>query len=256
MKVSCPGCSRAFTVDEAKLPPGPVVLKCPACGGRIPVAPPAPAPTPGPPAEAVMDPAPAPAAEAAAPPALPAAGSPAWERLRREVTREVLRSLGLGGGAEEREEDGGLGPEGEKEALVCEDEALFQVAVSEILERMGYRVELAASRDAALEALRKNRYDLVTVDNCFPDDPEGGYAILQAINALPPEVRRRMFVAFVSVDLSTMDTRSAFVLGANLTVSKKDVKRLDRILADGMRAHEKLYRVFRQVEEELQRAEG
>ncbi len=255
MKVACPGCSRAFTVDEAKLPRGPVVLKCPACGGRIPLPPPPAAAVPEPPEPAAPAPSPPPAAETPPPPALPEAGGPAWERLRREVTREVLRSLGLHAAAEEGEE-GGLGTEGEKEALVCEDEALFQVAISEILERMGYKVELASTREAALTALRTSRYDLVTVDNCFPDDPEGGYAILQAINGLPPEVRRRMFVAFVSVDLSTMDTRSAFILGANLTVSKKDVKRLDRILAEGMRAHEKLYRVFRQVEEELQRAEG
>lgn len=254
MKVSCPGCSRAFTVDEAKLPKGPVVLKCPACGGRIPLPPPAPSGGLEAPERAVPEPSRA-SAEVPPSPAFPEPGSPAWERLRREVTREVLRSLGLNAAAEEDEERG-FGPDGGKEALVCEDEALFQVAVAEILERMGYKVELAPSRAAALEALRKNRYDLVTVDNCYPDDPEGGYAILQAINALPPEVRRRMFVAFVSVDLSTMDTRSAFILGANLTVSKKDVKRLDRILAEGMRAHEKLYRVFRQVEEELQRAEG
>jgi predicted Zn finger-like uncharacterized protein len=254
MKVSCPDCSRTFTVDEAKLPKGPVVLKCPACGGRIPLTPPAPSGGPEAPESAAPEPSRT-SAEVSPSTAFPEAGSPAWERLRREVTREVLRGLGLGSAAEENEERG-FGPDGEKEALVCEDEALFQVAVTESLERMGYTVELAPSRAAALEALRKNRYDLVTVDNCYPDDPEGGYAILQAINALPPEIRRRMFVAFVSVDLSTMDTRSAFVLGANLTVSKKDVKRLDRILAEGMRAHEKLYRVFRQVEEELQRAEG
>lgn len=254
MKVACPGCSRAFSVDESKLPPGPVVLKCPACGGRIPLPPPASAAPPEPPNPALLKTPPPSDLEAPSRVQLPEAGSPAWERLRREVTREVLRSLGLGASVEE--EGKGLGPGGEKEALVCEDEALFQVAVAEALERMGYKVELASTRDAALEALRKNRYDLVTVDNCFPDDPEGGYAILQAINALPPEVRRRMYVAFVSVDLSTMDTRSAFILGANLTVSKKDVKRLDRILAEGMQAHEKLYRVFRQVEEELQRAEG
>jgi predicted Zn finger-like uncharacterized protein len=247
MTITCPGCGKSFQVDEAKLPPRPVALKCPACGGRISVAP-----------EALP---PASAREAPVPPESPEGsslqpGSPAWERLRREVAADVLRHLGVsvdptGAGGED-----GLGDEEQKSALVCEDEALFQVAISEILERQGYSVDLAATKAAALEALGRKHFGLVTVDNCYGDDPEGGFAILQSINALPPEVRRSMYVAFISVDLSTMDTRSAFILGANLTVSKKDVKKLDRILLQGHREHANLYRVFRKVEEELQKAEG
>ncbi|MEW5763821.1 MAG: zinc-ribbon domain-containing protein [Acidobacteriota bacterium] len=248
MTITCPDCGKSFRVDEAKLPARPVALKCPACGGRISVAPEeAPAPSEG------------------ARPArndLPEEGNglrpgtPSWDRLRREVTADVLRHLGVAAGPWGSDEDAEFGEEGQKTALVCEDEALFQVAISEILERQGYAVDLAASKAAALEALGRKPYSLVTVDNCYGDDPEGGFAILQAINGLPPEVRRSMYVAFVSVDLSTMDTRSAFILGANLTVSKKDVKKLDRILHQGQREHANLYRVFRRVEEEIQKAEG
>jgi len=172
------------------------------------------------------------------------------------VAADVLRHLGVAAGSLGPDDEADLGDDGQKTALVCEDEALFQVAISEILERQGYAVDLAVSKAAALEALGRKQFGLVTVDNCYGDDPEGGFAILQSINALPPETRRSMYVAFVSVDLSTMDTRSAFILGANLTVSKKDVKKLDRILSQGMREHANLYRVFRKVEEELQKAEG
>ncbi|MEW6758420.1 MAG: zinc-ribbon domain-containing protein [Acidobacteriota bacterium] len=248
MTITCPDCGKSFQVDEARLPARPVALKCPACGGRISVA-----------------------AEGAPPPSEGAAparkdlpeegnglrpGTPAWDRLRREVAADVLRHLGVAAGSLGPDDEADLGDDGQKTALVCEDEALFQVAISEILERQGYAVDLAVSKAAALEALGRKQFGLVTVDNCYGDDPEGGFAILQSINALPPEMRRSMYVAFVSVDLSTMDTRSAFILGANLTVSKKDVKKLDRILSQGMREHANLYRVFRKVEEELQKAEG
>lgn len=91
----------------------------------------------------------------------------------------------------------------------------------------------------------------MTVDNRFPDDPDGGYKILQAINALPPDRRRKLFVAFISADLATMDLNSAFILGANLTVGKKDVRRLDKILSEGIREHDRRYRVFFQVEQEV-----
>ena len=140
-------------------------------------------------------------------------------------------------------------------ALVCEDEALFQEVMKEALGKLGYRVDVAGTVGAAVEFVRKQTYEIITVDNRFPDEPEGGFRILQEINALPPEKRRKIFVAFVSADLATMDTNSAFILGANLTVSKKDVRRLDRILAQGRIDQERLYRVFFQVKDELERAE-
>ncbi len=90
------------------------------------------------------------------------------------------------------------------------------------------------------------------MDNRLPDDPEGGTQILQAINAMPPDQRRRMFVAFISADLGTMDTQSAFVLGANLTVGKKDLRKLDKILHQAIREHDRIYNIFRSVHDELQ----
>jgi predicted Zn finger-like uncharacterized protein len=236
MQVTCPNCQKSFLLDDAKLPAKPVTMKCPSCGGAIPVVPP-----PAPPE--------APAGSGLTP------GSPAWERLKREVAADVLRQLGIhvphspGGDSSDLEDDRRL-------ALVCEDEALFQVAVSEALGKLGFRCDLAATCDASLAMASRGYYDLITVDNRFPDDPEGGYKILQAVNALPPDQRRKMYVAFISADLSTMDTQSAFALGANLTVSKKDIRKLDKILKEGLDAHRRLYRVFFQAVEDLQRQEA
>ena len=42
-----------------------------------------------------------------------------------------------------------------------------------------------------------------------------------------------------------MDTQSAFVLGANLTVGKKDIRRLDKILQQAIKEHDKIYNIFR-----------
>lgn len=175
--------------------------------------------------------------------------------MKHEVTRDVLKHLGVevsetGEGLEDEE------GEGRRRALVCEDEELFQGAVGSALAKLGYRVEVAPSAAAALELVRKHGYDIVTVDNRFPDDEEGGYQILQALNGLPPDARRKMFVAFISADLATLDLNSAFALGANLTVAKKDVRRLDRILGEGMKEHERFYRVFYKVQEELQKEEA
>jgi predicted Zn finger-like uncharacterized protein len=243
MQINCPNCQKSLLLDDAKLPAQAVRLKCPACGGAVPFVPPAPPAAAGAANGGSLAPAPL------------EPGSPRWERLKREVTAEVLRHLGVapsGPAPGEEDEEG----EGRRKALVCEDEALFQVTIKEALEKLGYSVVLAGAREEALAHLEKTPFDLVTVDNRLPDDPEGGYKILQAINALLPEQRRKMFVAFISADLSTMDTNSAFVLGANLTVAKKDVKRLDRVLAEGLREHRKSYATFFQVADELQQQEA
>ena len=254
MRIACPSCRKVFTLDDARLPEKPATMKCPSCGGGIPVAPPA---EKAGSEKAAGDLNGGPAERSAAVPecpktaALPAPGTDGWERLKREVAAAVLEQLGVEvkGGS-----DGSPGDEDDdRRALVCEDEALFQLAISEALEKLGYRPEVASSKKAALDALEKKTYSLITVDNRLPDDPEGGYGILGHINLLPPELRRSMFVAFISADLSTMDTNSAFILGANITVSKKDIKRLDKILAQGIREHESKYRLFREVEEEIQR---
>jgi predicted Zn finger-like uncharacterized protein len=258
MQIACPACKKVLSVDEAKLPAKPVLVKCPACGSGISVGPPPPGAQSSAPPPVSPEPPAGGSVEGQAQPNHPDTipGSPQWERLKREVAGEVLRQLGLAPSKASLNGEGWGEEERERAALICEDEALFQVAISESLQQLGLRVELATSKAAALSALARQHYDVVTVDNRFPDDNEGGYQILQAINALAPDVRRKMFVAFVSADLSTMDTSSAFILGANLTVSKKDVRRLDKILAQGIRDHERAYRVFYQVEEEIQKQEA
>ncbi len=242
MQITCPSCQKNFLVDDSKLPRQAVTMKCPACGGAISVVPPGAAPEPT---------APRPAEAPVLPAALPPLDSQAWERLRREVAAEVLHQLGVKG-AHEEEDTEEVDEEGRKLALVCEDEALFQVTITETLEKIGYHVDVAPSREAAVAMLERSAYSLVTVDNRLTDDAEGGYKILQTINALPPEQRRKMFVAFISADLATMDTNSAFILGANLTVGKKDVRRLDKILTEGLKDHRRVYATFFQVAEEIQ----
>jgi predicted Zn finger-like uncharacterized protein len=257
MQIACPACQKAIVLDDAKIPNQPFAVRCPGCQNRFPVTPPAQAAPPPP------EPPPAPAQEAPEPPP-PAApeDSPGeappdrrgheWDKLKREVTLEILKGLGLKAPTEMQESDEFAEA---PMALVCEDEALFQEVMKETLSHLGYRVDVASAVDQAIQKVRQQVYEIITVDNRFPEDADGGFRILQEINALAPERRRKIFVAFVSADLNTMDTNSAFILGANLTVSKKDVRRLDRILAQGRVDHERLYRVFYQVKEELERAE-
>jgi len=260
MQIACPSCKKSVILEDARVPAGPFKLKCPGCGTPIAVTPEAPVPTR--PADPALGASPAAGPLPGGAPTAPVQtvpgpfglipGSPEWERLKHEVAHQVLWHMGM---VTTREEDEEGDEESRKWALVVDDESIFQLAISEALQSLRYRVETAPDKKTALDMLSRRTYDLVTVDNRLPDDPEGGTQILQSINAMPPDQRRRMFVAFISADLSTMDTQSAFVLGANVTVGKKDIRRLDKILQQAIKEHDKIYNIFRAVHEELQRQE-
>ena len=255
MQISCPSCKKTIVLDDARVPAGAFKLKCPGCATPIPVVPES-AGSP-PPQPATPGSAPPPAADESLEQPLGAAGlepgSPEWERLKHEVAHQVLWHLGV---VKYKDDIDDEEEENKRQALVVEDEAVFQQAIVEALHSLHYHVETAGDKQKALDMLSRKAYDLVTVDNRMPDDPEGGYQVLQAINAMPPDQRRRMFVAFISADLATMDTQSAFVLGANVTVGKKDIRRLDKILQQAIKEHDKIYHIFRSVHEELQRQEA
>jgi|WetSurMetagenome_2_1015567.scaffolds.fasta_scaffold86328_2 predicted Zn finger-like uncharacterized protein len=252
MQIACPSCKKTILLEDSKIPAGAFKLKCPNCATSIPVSPGGLAPQPPPPPPAAADDGSDGSVQAAMSAAGLEPGTPLWERLKHEVAHQVLWHLGVVKYREDDEEDE---EENKRQALVVEDEAIFQQAITEALRSLRYRVEVVDDKQKALDVLSRRTFDLVTVDNRLPDDPEGGYQVLQAINALPPDQRRRMFVAFISADLGTMDTQSAFVLGANLTVGKKDLRRLDKILQQAIKEHDKIYHIFRGVHEELQSQE-
>jgi len=231
MQITCLSCQKSFLIDETRYPVMPKAFKCPGCGSQI--------PTGGQDAAPKEKPQPQAKEEDAS-------------SIKDQILRELLSYLPINKkNQKEEEEDEDLKPK----ALVCDDEQMFQELLRSALVKMGYSVDIAESTTKSIDLIRKNDYAVVTVDNRFPDDPEGGFKILGAANGLPPEKRRKLFIAFISADLATMDTNSAFVYGANLTVAKKDTKKMEQILRQGLQDHDRQYRTFFEVWEEVKRAE-
>lgn len=232
MQITCLSCRKSFAIDESKYPVLPKAFKCPECGSQIRTD------------EQQKEPEEKPQQQAKA---------DDTASIKDQILRELLSYLPINRrnskGEDEQDED--MKPK----ALVCDDEQMFQDILKAALAKLGYSVDIADTTAKSMEMVRKNEYTVVTVDNRFPDDPEGGFKILAAANGLPPEKRRKMFIAFISADLATMDTNSAFVYGANFTVAKKDTKKIEQILKQGLHDHDKLYRTFFEVWDEVKRQE-
>lgn len=232
MNVSCPHCQAAVRIDAAHLPSGGEArVGCPHCKKPFEVAGPA----------------------GSAPPSSPEAE--AWLRrelssVREEVKNELLSEL-LGGVR------GNAGPGGKRRrgnlALVCEDDQAFAGQLVQTLQGLGYEPEVVPDVEGAIKLLERNEYQVIAVEQSLAGDAQGGMKVLEWINRRPGPERRRMFVAYVS-ELQSMDTGSAFIAGANLTVNKADAGRLPVILRKGLDERDELYRVFDEVTDAV--AEG
>ncbi len=258
MTINCPKCAARFQIDENKLPASRVFLKCPKCAEKIevrkpeaasaaPEAPPAAAAQPETEDNPFADLPDAPAPTAAAP-AAPV--SPETEALNRQVLT-LLNDLLKRGVRREAIDSEGDGEE-ERRALICDDEEMFVSVLRDQLSALGYRrIDVARSAAEALEKVKQGGYELVTVDLRYPDNPEGGYEILRGMAFGGAAARRRVYAAFISADLKTMDTNSAFFHGANLTINKKEIKKAGALIQKGMQEYRRYYRVFNAVQDEL-----
>ena len=264
LSVTCGACAAQFQIDENKLPAGKVRIKCPKCAAPIEVSKPGAIPAAAPSAAATSPAAPEPPplpestpGAAAAPAAIdppPAATAPATAGQTPELERQILGTLSelLKRGVRpealvDNEDDVEI-----KRALVCDDEELCYDMLREQLRAQGYQVELALTAADALAKVKNGGYELVTIDNRYPDNPEGGYEILRALASNGATARRRVYAVFISADLKTMDTGSAFFHGANLTINKKELRKAGALIRDGMAEYRRFYRVFNSVQRELQ----
>lgn len=57
----------------------------------------------------------------------------------------------------------------DKYALICEDSLTTANCIKKMLQKLGYKSDVAQTAEETLEALRKNKYDLLTLDLMLPD---------------------------------------------------------------------------------------
>lgn len=245
MLIACTSCRTPVEIDPAQATP-PGGWACPRCSAILP--------------PATADATGAARREASAPsPELEAWLRRQLEALRAEIKEEIasellaraLSGVRLGTPGHQGPATFGRG-ERNRIGLVITDDAVFGGRVVQSLSELGYAPELVGDPKAAAKRLQQVDPCVVCVDQVLGGDPQGGFKILEWLNAQPGPRRRKIYVAFVSADVKSMDSGSAFVCGANLTVNRGDAGRLTEALRQGLEERDELYRVFTEVTEEVQ----
>ena len=249
MIVTCPNCTARLQLDGAKVPARPFSVRCPKCQqiinaqpptgpaardalgavGDVPAsARPRPEATVGPPPPLVAEPAPA-------APEAPAGADDLMRMLASLLRREAS---GEGAAAAAAGRDGKR-----RRALVCAGSAFGGDAVR-ALRQGGYDVAAASEATEAVERMREDQFDVLVLDPEFDVRTQGALRVGRELASMRTAERRRLVFVMLSNTARSGDAHAAFLAGANLIVSMKEVADLPRSLEKNIRDLNELYRDF------------
>lgn len=130
-----------------------------------------------------------------------------------------------------------------RKALVCASPA-YREAIAESLAGNEYEVYVAANMAEALGRMREERMDIIVLDANFDPVEQGVAFITREVRLLRPSERRRLFVAYITSGVRTMDLHASFLQNVNLVVNPSDIDQLPDALEVSIRHYNELYKPF------------
>jgi len=134
-----------------------------------------------------------------------------------------------------------------RRVLLGLDDAQMREGLRAALEPSRYELFSADFAPEAIEILHESRADVIVLSPSFDAEHQGGAAMMQYVNGLTPQIRRRTYVVLVSPQLRTLDTYLAFANGVNLTVHPEDMPSFQSIFERSVRDFNELYRPLNQA---------
>lgn len=224
MNVTCTQCHMNIGIEDSKLPSSPFSIKCPRCRETITVKPP---------------PKDEPTLAARGRPQGPPASAPDAMTL----LSELFSSLNTKPGAAAEIP----GAWARRRILLCHNDEQVRTRMRAALDDTQYELHIVDTAQEALQQLRETRDEVIVLDPQFDQARQGGVGMLQHVNGLTPNNRRRVYLVLVSPQLKTLDTYLAFVNGVNLTVNSEDVGQFHHILERSIRDFNEIYHPFNQA---------
>lgn len=228
MIANCPQCAMSLTFDDTRLPTEPFNVLCPRCRQSVTIMPP-------------------PKEE----PRLPGITGPLDAMAAVEADQpDSLRALAdllLAGLRQSQPQAPDINKWQRRRVLLCLDDPNMRESLRSSLDPSRYEMFSADYAPEAIEILHESRAEVIVLSPTFDSDHQGGTAMMQYINSLTPQIRRRTYVVLVSPQLRTLDTYLAFANGVNLTVHPEDVSSFQSVFERSVRDFNELYRPLNQA---------
>ncbi len=135
--------------------------------------------------------------------------------------------------------------------LYCPDKDAGQQLES-VLKNMDYKIRAAKSAEDLIIRFKYHIYDLVFLYQKGPDIDDRLKEILDAINQLEMDIRRRILVIYIHLAGNRFDTLQAFFLSADLAITPLDIPKLPEIISDAMKSKSAIYSAFYDTRTSLQ----
>ena len=228
MNASCPQCSMNIPFDETRLPHEPFTTMCPRCRQSFTVTP-----------------------HRAEEPQLAAAGGATQPAAHAQA--DLLRMIGefLSGPARpgQPQQKTDLDKWERRRILLCVDDAITRDRLRGAVYPSRYEVFCANLSSEALEIIHEYRIEVIVLSPNFDPERQGGATMMQYVNRMTPQGRRRSYIVLMSPQLRTLDTYLAFANGVNLTVHPEDSDSFQAIFERSLRDFNDLYRPLNQASE-------
>ena len=228
MIANCPQCAMSLTFDDDRLPTEPFNVLCPRCRQTVTIMPPPKEEPRLPGVVGVMD---VKAAETGA-------ETDPLKKLLELMTGALKQSP-----AKSQE----IPKWQRRRVLLCLDEATLREKLRISLDPSRYEIFSADYAPEAIEIFHDSRTEVIVLSPTFDSEHQGGGAMMQYVNTLTPQVRRRTYIVLISPQLRTLDTYLAFANGVNLTVHPEDAAAFQSIFERSVRDFNELYRPLNQA---------
>lgn len=233
MLASCPQCAMSLNFDDERLPSEPFNVLCPRCRQSVTIMPPSKDEPRLPGSTDSLD----------ALDTVNAGPGPNSADPIRALADMLLEGLKL------------TQPQGATDAkkwqrrrvLLCMEDAEARETLRSSLTPSHFEVFSSDTAPEAIEILHESRSEVIVLSPSFDSQHQGGSAMMQYVNSLTPQIRRRTYVVLVSPQLRTLDTYLAFANGVNLTLHPEDVGSFQAIFDRSVRDFNELYRPLNQA---------
>lgn len=228
MIASCPQCSMSLTFDDTRLPTEAFNVLCPRCRQSVTITPPPKEDPKLPSITGLLD-------------AMPTGEPESSDSLR------ALADLLVAGLRQAQPQAADDKKWQRRRVLLCLEDARLREGIRAALEPSRYEIFSADFAPEAIEILHESLAEVIVLSPAFDPDHQGGAAMMQYVNSLTPQSRRRAYVTLISSQLRTHDTYLAFANGVNLTVHPEDVSSFQSIFERSVRDFNELYRPLNQA---------
>jgi len=146
---------------------------------------------------------------------------------------------------EDDEEEIEIYDEHDKIALILDrqNDDLWTTALTEL----EYKLQRAKSPEHAVHKLKFNQYHVVAFHEKFGGSTLETSPLYEFIRDMPMDTRRKIFVALVGENFTTLDNMEALAYSVNLVINQKELDQLEAILKKSIGDNDNFYKVYRET---------